>query len=105
LVPVLRAGGKLRNYILNAHSITNIAIEVPAAMRAENQRKALNQAALRYDHIAYTRVAKISDPFCGAMLGAVLSNLSGWGVADYPSDFKNRLGSSLGSALTEPKDD
>ncbi|MCK0143001.1 hypothetical protein [Aliiroseovarius sp. F20344] len=87
----------LRNYRANSHSLSSIDVPLPDA-----PAEALPKAALRYDHLEFSRVTKLSDPFCGAIIGATLSNLSGWGVADYPRELSGKFGQHFSESLKDP---
>ena len=99
LLPLVPVNGALRSYLLNSHGISNFKIEVPEAMTADGQRNVLSSAALHYDNLDFDLVTKISDPFCGAILGAALSDLSGWGVADFPTALQTAFSKNLDASL------
>lgn len=105
LVPVKRNDAvELLNYRMNSHSLTSIDVPLPAGLTAEGvgiRERAI--AALRYEHLEFLRITKISDPFCSAILGATLSNLAGWGVADYPNDLAARFGKHFETSMKDPQ--
>lgn len=96
----------LQNYRANSHSLSSLAVPLPGDLTEQGvTARQRETAALRYGHFGYSRVAKISDPFCGAILSASLANLAGWGVADYPPELAGQFGLHFSDSLKEPEND
>lgn len=78
--------------VLYSNNIHTIDFELPEDLPKDD----VSNKPLQYDEFErFKYIATVSEPFNTPLIGTVIENLFGWGVADYSEPYKITLANRL----------